>query len=113
MTQQTKTQTTQEMLEEHMESIAEGFQTAEDAQNLFDDDGILDIEYKVDRFGRLKAADVLITSGGPNIWIEVDIDGRSTLEGSWGRGRYDANLPVSFGRALFDLIEQIGPVMNY
>lgn len=95
-------QTTAEMLRAHLESVAEDCQTEQDADQLLADDP-LEIDFRENKRGEYKSGEVLITYGGPNIWIDTSTD---CLHGAWGSTTDTITLPYRFIRALDSRLQE-------
>lgn len=54
----------------------------------------LDIEYRVSARGDYLGAEVLVTSGGPNIWVDTK---RDQVVGAWGSDRIERGYTDNIG----------------
>lgn len=65
---------------------------------------VLEVSYIVNSEGEYRGAEVLVTVGGPNAWIDTR---SKTLEVSWGTDRASESLPESFCDALGAALEDV------
>jgi hypothetical protein len=66
----------------------------------------LDIEYIISSAGEYLGARVLVTFGGPNIWINTRT---GTVEGAWWMDRFNASFTDGLG--LDDFLSELCPVV--
>jgi len=80
-----------EQLQEQVWSVAEDVATwmVDDHDDVFEEmaASVLDAMYLYNTKGELAELQLLISYGGPNIWMHLTPDGRCTVKGYWGGER--------------------------
>lgn len=67
---------------------------------------VLDLEFKVGSDKSFRGAELLITFGGPNIYVVVNSNGYAKVEGYWGGEHYDRGLSSEAGDMLYNWAEE-------
>ena len=78
-------------IKEHVLHIVEQLNNEE--FDLYDEGGLLDIEYTLNSHREFIGARLLIAFGGPNIWIDTRT---STVEGYWWNDSYKAQYDYDY-----------------
>ena len=68
--------------------------------------GVLDLEFKVGVDRSFRGAELLITFGGPNIYVNINSAGRASVEGYWGGEHYDRSLDDAAEDMLYNWAEE-------
>jgi hypothetical protein len=70
-------------------------------------DSFVDVETATNQNGAFFAAELVATTGGPNIWIELNKSHTATVHGAWGSDRHTVTvyLPV-LREQVADLVEE-------
>lgn len=86
--------------DEERETMEENGQ-AYDLYSYFAD--VLDMEYTVDCFGEYKGANIYVTLGGPNVWIDTR-DGY--VKGAWGSDKAESPIPYDICDEIDDIFRE-------
>ena len=88
-----------------VDKLGEYFQVpSEDAINTLIED-MLDMDYIYNSSGELLGAEIMMTCGGPSIWIETRY---SKVVGTWGSDRFERSYEDGVG--LDQLVEDMSPM---
>lgn len=94
---------------ESVEKLGEYFDVpSEDAINTMIEN-MLDIDYIYNSEGELRGFEIIMTYGGPTIWIETRYNKRyNKIVGVWGSDRFERSYIDGIG--LDELVEDMSPV---
>lgn len=88
-----------------VDKLGEYFQVpSEDAINTLIED-MLDMDYIYNSRGELLGAEIMMTCGGPTVWIETRY---SKVVGTWGSDRFERSYEDGVG--LDELVEDMSPM---
>ena len=98
-----KSETCEEQLRRMCKDIAEGITEGKSASHWFDDgNDVYDIEWITYQDKRYKAARLLVTGGGPNIWVNLQTN---TVDGYWASDKCSWGFVDNIG--LDDYLEEL------